>query len=134
MISKKLKKFLEEANWALVASADQRARTHLAASRGLKVPDPDHIVFEAWFCNKTLENVAEVPRVTVVVVEPATGNGYQLSGHVDSTSATGILNGFDPVHEPPGTPQVRSRMVVKVEEIFEFSPGAHTDHPITPYS
>lgn len=134
MISEKLKKFIEEANWAFVASADQRSRPHLAAGRGLKVPDPDHIVFEAWFCRKTLENVAEVPRVTTAIIDAATGAGYQLAGTVEKVIPIGILNGFAPEVEAPGTPQVESRMVVRVEEIMEFSTGAHTDHPITPYS
>ena len=134
MITNKLKKFIEETNCAIVASADQRSRPHLAASRGLQVPDPEHVVFEAWFCHKTLENVAEVPRVALVVVDPATGAGYQLAGVVESVSQTGILDGFAPEIEAPGTPQVQWRMAVRVEEIMEFTPGAHTDQPITPYS
>jgi uncharacterized protein len=134
MIPEKLKKFVEEANWAFVASADQRSRPHLAASRGLKVPDAEHIVFEAWFCRKTLENVAEVPRVTLVVVDPTTGAGYQFVGKVEKVIPISILNGFAPEAEAPGTPQVESRMVVRVEEIMEFSTGAHTDQPISPNS
>ena len=134
MISEKLKKFIEETDLAFVASADQRARPHLAAGRGLKVPDPEHVVFEAWFCRKTLENVAEVPRITMVVIDAATGGGYQLVGTVEKVIPIGILNGFAPEAEAPGTPQVESRMVVRVEEIMEFSTGAHTDHPLTQFS
>jgi hypothetical protein len=130
MISEKLKKFIEKTNFAFVASADQRSRPHLAAGRGLKVPDPDHVVFEAWFCRQTLENVAEVPRVTVAVIDAATGAGYQLAGTVEKVIPIGILNGFAPELEAPGTPQVESRMVVRVEEIMEFSTGAHTDKPL----
>lgn len=131
MIATKLKKFIEEVNWAIVASADQRARPHLAASRGLKVPDPDHVVFESWFCRKTLENVSEVPRVAMVVVAPGTGAGYQLTGMVESVSEIGILDGFAPGMEAPGTPQVQWRISVRVEEIMEFTPGAHTDQPLS---
>jgi predicted pyridoxine 5'-phosphate oxidase superfamily flavin-nucleotide-binding protein len=131
MIPEKLKNFIEEANWAFVASADQRSRPHLAAGRSLKVPDAEHIVFESWFCRKTLENVAEVPRVTLVVVDPVTGAGYQFAGMVERVSSIGILNGYSPEAEAPGTPQVESRMVVRVEEIMEFSTGAHSDRPIT---
>ncbi|HEY7746009.1 MAG TPA: pyridoxamine 5'-phosphate oxidase family protein [Desulfuromonadales bacterium] len=134
MISEKLKKFIEETNCAFVASADQRSRPHLAAGRGLKVPDPEHVVFEAWFCRKTLENVAEVPRITMAVIDASTGGGYQLVGMVEKVIPIGILNGFAPEVEAPGTPQVESRMVVRVEEIMEFSTGAHTDHPLTTFS
>ena len=131
MISDKMKRFIEEINYAYVASADQRARPHLAAGGGLKVTDPHHLIFEAWFCHKTLENVAEVPRLAVVVVDPGTGAGYQLLCRVENTSEVGILNGYAPEIEEPGLPQVETRMTVRVEEVLEFSHGPHTDHPIT---
>ena len=130
MISDKMKRFIEEVDFAFVASADQRARPHLAAGRGLKVPDPRHIVFEAWFCSRTLENVSEVPRIALAVVDPLTGAGYQLVCFVESTSSIGILDGFAPEVEETGMPQVETRLVARVEEILEFSQGPHTDHPI----
>ncbi|MFA7537089.1 MAG: pyridoxamine 5'-phosphate oxidase family protein [Desulfuromonadales bacterium] len=130
MISEKMKRFIEEVNYAYVASADQRARPHLAAGSGLKVPDPQHLVFEAWFCHKTLENVAEVPRLAVVVLDRTTGAGYQLLCRVEKTAQVGVLNGYAPEIEEPGLPQVETRMTVRVEEVLEFSHGPHTDHPI----
>ncbi|MFA5517005.1 MAG: pyridoxamine 5'-phosphate oxidase family protein [Desulfuromonadales bacterium] len=130
MISEKMKRFIEEVNYAYVASADQRARPHLAAGSGLKVLDPQHLVFEAWFCHKTLENVAEVPRLAVVVLDRTTGAGYQLLCRVEKTAQVGVLNGYAPEIEEPGLPQVETRMTVRVEEVLEFSHGPHTDHPI----
>jgi hypothetical protein len=81
-----------------------------------------------------LENVAEVPRVALAVIDAATGGGYQLVGTVEKVIPIGILDGYAPEAEAPGTPQVESRMVVRVEEIMEFSTGAHTDHPLTQFS
>lgn len=130
MISDKMKRFIEDINYAYVASADQRARPHLASAGGLKIPDPHHLVFEAWFCRKTLENIAEVPRLAVAVIDPATGAGYQLLCRVEKMAQVGILNGFVPEIEEPGLPQTETRMVVQVEEVLEFSHGPHTDHPI----
>ncbi len=130
MISEKMKKFIEAINYAYVASADQRSRPHLAAGSGIRIPDPHHITFEAWFCHKTLENVAEVPRLAIVIVDPSSGAGYQFLGRVEKTDEIGILNGYAPELEEPGLPQVETRMVVQVEEVLEFSHGPHTDHPI----
>lgn len=130
MISDKMKRFIEEVNYAYVASADNRARPHLAAGTGIRISDPCHIVFEAWFCHKTLENIAEVPRLAIVVADPATGAGYQLLGRVEKTDQIGLLNGFAPEIEEPGLPQVETRITVQVEEVLEFSHGPHTDHPI----
>jgi predicted pyridoxine 5'-phosphate oxidase superfamily flavin-nucleotide-binding protein len=130
MITEKMKRFIEDVNRAFVASADQRSRPHLAATRHVKVPDPEHLAFEAWFCHKTLENVAEVPRVAVAIIDPESGLGYQLSCRVESTTQTNVLDGYAPEIEEPGMPQAQWRMVVRIEEIMEFSSGVHTDHPL----
>ena len=96
MITEKMKRFIEGANSAYVASADQRARPHLAAGRGIKVPDPDHLVFEAWFCHKTLENVSEVPPVAIAVIDAGSGVGYQFAGRVERIEQIGVLDGYAP--------------------------------------
>lgn len=130
MISEKMKRFIEETGFAFVASANPRAQPHLAAGRGLTVPDPQHLVFEDWFCRKTMENIAEVPRLAVVVVDPATGLGYQFTGAVEKPQQSGILDGFTPNLDDQGIPQVQWRLAMRVEEITEFSAGSHSDHPI----
>ncbi len=132
MIWKRMKAFIEEVDQAFVASTDADGQPHLAAGRGLRVPDSTHLVFEAWLCRKTLSNVAGNPRVALAIIDHSSGHGYQFSGVVEKTSAVAILNGYAPRMEEPGLPQVRSRMVVRIEEVLEFSPGAHTDHPLTP--
>lgn len=129
MISDKLKHFLEETGRAYVASADVDGQPHLAIGQDLKVPDASHVVFEAWFCPKTLENVARNPLVALVVLDPATGIGYQLAGSVEDTTAVGILDGYLP-EEKPGMPQVESRLSIRIEALMEFSRGAHNDQAI----
>jgi predicted pyridoxine 5'-phosphate oxidase superfamily flavin-nucleotide-binding protein len=127
MISKKLKEFIEKSPFAFVASADQRSRPHLAAAEHLKVPDPHHIVFDSWVCPKTLENVIEVPRLALAVVDPATARGYQLECFVESAveaAATHSTRSTMPLQ------QIHARIVVRVEEILEFAPGPHSDHPL----
>jgi len=127
MISKKLKQFIESRSFAFVASADQRARPHLAAAEHLKVPDPDHIVFDSWVCPKTLENVIEVPRLALAVIDPASARGYQLECFVESaveTEANPSVRSTVPMQ------QVHANIVVRVEEILEFAPGPHSDHPL----
>lgn len=131
MISKKLQHFIETTGWAYVASADQRARPHLAAGRGLKVPDSIHIVFETWLCPRTMENIAEVPRVAVAVVDPASGIGFQFACRVEKTSETILADSIAAGRETPGLHQVQWRIEVLVEEIMEFSIGVHSDRPMS---
>lgn len=129
MISDKMKGFLEATGRAFVASADADGQPHLAVGQELKVPDEDHVVFEAWFCPKTLENVADNPLVAVVVLESSSGIGYQLAGRVEETAEVGILDGFVP-EEKSGMPQVESRLIIRILSLMEFSQGAHNDHAI----
>ncbi len=129
MISDAVKKFIESSDIAFVASADETGAPHLAAGSGPKVPDPRHLVFEAWFCHTTLKNVESNPRVTVAVVTGA-GNGYQLGGTVEKIVDTAFLDGYAPDAEAPEVPQVQSRLTVRVDAVMEFSAGTHSDRPL----
>ncbi len=131
MISQRMKQFIETVNLAFVASADGDGEPHLAAGQGLKVPTSDTLAFEAWFCQKTLANVAQNPQVAIVVMSRDSDAGYQLRGFVQKISDVAMLNGFAPEMEEPGLPQVQSRMLVKVESIMEFSHRVHTDKPLS---
>jgi hypothetical protein len=128
VISDKMKKFIEGMNTAFVASSDQSGHPHLAAGIGPQVPDSRHVAFSAWFCHRTLENLAVNPRLAVAVMNPATGAGYQLIGRVEKTQQTGVLgNGLE---KGPG-PQVQYELVIRVEEVMEFTHGVHADRPIS---
>ena len=131
MLTEEISRFIESIEHAFVASADESGRPHLAVGRDLHVVNGSHLVFEAWFCHKTMENVAKNPYVSVTVAASAAGNGYQFSGVVEKTAETAILDGYAPLEEP-GMPQVQYRLVVKVDEIMEFSSGVHTDQPLGP--
>ncbi|BCR06445.1 hypothetical protein DESUT3_35140 [Desulfuromonas versatilis] len=131
MISERMKIFIEKVNLAFVASADLDGEPHLGAGRGLEVTGPNHLVFEAWFCRKTLNNVAQNPQVAIAVMDPESEAGYQLRGIVEKVSDVAMLNGYVPRLEEPGMPQVQSRIAVRIDKIMEFSHGAHTDNPLS---
>jgi uncharacterized protein len=130
MITESIKRFIEEADHAFVASAGKEGSPHLAAGRELRVPDPGRLVFDAWFCLTTLQNLAENPLVAVAVADPSTGNGYQFAGRVERREDVAVLDGYEPGLEAPGMPQVETRLVVLVESVMAFSAGAHTDQPL----
>ena len=131
MLSNKLQRFIETTNRAYVASADQRARPHLAVGRGLRVPDSSHIVFETWVCPRTIENIAEVPRVAVAVIDAASGIGYQFACRVETTAEKDPVGQGSSAAEIPGMQHLQWRVVVRVEEIMEFSDDTHSDLPMS---
>jgi len=131
MITEILRKFIEEVNYAFVATADPGGNPHLASGKGLRIPDSGHLMFDAWFCRRTLENLGRNPRVAVAVVAVPSGTGYQFTGTVAEIAEAGILDGYSPETEPTVMPQVCWRMTVRVEEVLEFSHGIHSDVPLS---
>jgi uncharacterized protein len=129
MISDAIRLFIEKTAHAFVASVNEAGAPHLAAGTDPSCPDSRHLAFEAWFCPTTLRNAAHNPRVAVAVVD-ASGKGYQFAGTVGNLVDIAFLDGLPAGKEAPGMPQVRSRLVVRVEEVMEFSAGVHSDLPL----
>jgi len=130
MITENIKHFIEKTKYAVVASADIHGRPHLAAGSDLSVPDPHHLVLEAWFCVTTLQNVTTNPRVAVIITDPVSCNGYQLLGRVEKNEGIAMIDGYAPEAETPGTPQLESRLAVRVDTLMTFSAGVHSDLPM----
>jgi len=130
MITEGIRQFAETVGHAYVATSDASGNPHLAAGRGIAVFEPNRLVFESWFCQTTLRNLQENPRVAVAIVDPATGNGYQFAGKVERTVDTAVMNGYVPDLEPAGMPQVQWRLEIRVETVMAFSADAHSDRPL----
>lgn len=127
MIPESVKEFIDHIDYALVASTDAAGKPHLAASKGVRITDDDHIEFDEWFCRRTLENVAGNPFVAVMLMEPSGHLGYQLSGKVESTHPVAVLNGYAPGREKPGLTQFESALLVRIDAVTHFSTRPHTD-------
>lgn len=117
---------------AVVATVGADGEPHLALGSGPRMLDPDHLVFENWFCRTTLGNLSRDPRVTVAVVQQESGTGCQLFGRVVYGFDAAILDGLAPEMEPPGEPQTLTRLVVRVERVLSFCRGIDTDQPLEP--
>jgi predicted pyridoxine 5'-phosphate oxidase superfamily flavin-nucleotide-binding protein len=130
MLTAEIRRFIEGIPLAIVATADNDGQPHLALGSEVRVLDDDHLVFENWFCQTTLANVARNPRVAVAVMTQESGTGYQFVGTVALGTDAALLDGYVPGVEPPGEPQVLTRFVVRVEEVLAFCSGVHTDLPV----
>lgn len=129
MLTEQMRLFIESTGNAFVASADRAGKPHLAAGKDLQVKDRSHLTFESWFCHTTMENVTVNPRVAIAVTGPAAEKGYQFCGTVLSAGDTAILDGFVPNSQEIHLPQVQYRLVIRIDEVLEFSSGIHSDQP-----
>lgn len=130
MISAEIKRFVEAQGMATVASTAADGRPHLALGSDIKVLDDEHLLFENWFCQTTLRNVAQNRQVAVAVMSPGTTSGYQFIGSVVHGFDVALLDGYTPGAVPVSDLQALTRLVVRVEEVLAFCTGIHSDIPV----
>jgi hypothetical protein len=123
-----VKRALSPGALVVVASADRLGVPHLATARGAAVSDDERIAFSDWFCFRTLENVAENPRVAVALLDLEGDRGVQLLGTVEQYVAKEFLDGYLPGEGKKGLmPQARHELRIRVERILELTSGPHSD-------
>jgi len=121
----------EELQHVFVGTSDREGTPHIAAAARLDLTDDNNLAVSSWFCPATVSNLQENRKVSVVVWNPATDEGFQILGTVQRIEETAILDGYAPeleAGEPP--PQVERRLVVSVEKVTAFSHAPHTDKEI----
>lgn len=130
MISAEIKRFVERIALAMVASADAAGKPHLALGTGIKVIDGQHLMLENWYCQTTLQNLAQNPRLAIAIMAEDMKIGYQFIGTVMHGFDVALLSGYVPEVEPAGEPQALTRLIVQVEEVLAFCSGIHIDRPL----
>ena len=89
-----IKKVVSMANrvgYALVATSDRNGLPHMAASSRVEAEPDRHVAVSEWFCPGTLANLDENPQISVVVWDPASDTGYQLTGKSTALTIFSIL-------------------------------------------
>lgn len=130
MISKPIRRLIENLPYVFVATADASGQPHMAIGEQVTISGDSLLIFENWFCPATLQNIACNSQVSVVAVVPDTGKGFQMLGSVVNSSETAILDGYDPTVNVPEVPQVLMRFTVKIDRVLEFTSGIHSDTPL----
>jgi general stress protein 26 len=92
----KVKRLVQEVKVVYVATSDKEGVPHLAAAEGMTFAKEDQIVFKAWFCLKTVENLGKNPKLSLAILHPVTREGYQILGEIEQIEKGGILDGFRP--------------------------------------
>ncbi len=115
-----------------VATAGRNGEPHIAASEGLAFLEGDRIIFKAWFCLKTIENLRENPKLSLAILDPKTKAGYQLLGVTERIENGAILDGYAPDSEEKwaGLPQAEHRLFIRVKEVLHLSAGPHSDESL----
>ena len=130
MITEPIRRLIELLPYVFVATEDVSGQPHMAIGKQITVSGDSLLIFENWFCPATLQNIARNSHVSVVVVVPDTGMGYQMLGSVMRSTKTAPFDDTYPMANIPEMPQVLTRFTVKIDRIFEFTSGIHSDVPL----
>ena len=118
----------EKLEHVFVATADSSGMPHVAAAAELNQTSKDHVAVTAWFCPGTVANLSENRRISMVVWDAPSDKGYQLLGLVKNIEEVAMMNGYSPeIDEATVMPQVKNRLLVRVDKVIAFSHAPHSD-------
>lgn len=130
MITEQIRRVMATIPYVVLATTDSSSKPHIAIGSHVKISGDSLLIFENWFCPTTLANIDRNKLVSVVAINPDTGEGYQLLGSVVRSSNDGYPDAHAPSVSLPETPQVLTRFTVKVDQTLAFTGGIHSDIPI----
>ncbi len=131
-ISESIKKLLEKADIIYVSTSGKDGIPHLAIGEKIAVPDSGHVILDAWFCVKTVENLAANPAIAIAVIDMSTKDGFQVIGNVEKIEDKMMMDGFVPELEEKWTGiSTGYKISVTVSHVMKFTTEAHSDLPLS---
>jgi hypothetical protein len=112
-----------------VATADSDGMPHLAAAERLERMPDDRISVSYWFCPQTVANLEVNPKISLVVWDSESDEGYQILGETQFPQDVGMMDGYSPEIEAQEEhiPHVERQLLIHVDKIIAFSHKPHRD-------
>ena len=128
-ILEKVKELVRKSEIVYLATADEEGTPHIAASEGMTFTEEGKIRFKAWFCLKTVENLAKNRKLSLAILNPKTQEGYQILGEIERIDQGAILNGYrsDKEGKWTGYPQAEHQLLIRLQKIASLTSGPHSD-------
>jgi hypothetical protein len=105
-----------------IAMVDGEGVPYVNSVRQIEQVADNQFAIEEWICPLTVTNLGKNPKLALVIWDPATDDGYEITGEVLMFEGRAFLNGFAPeVEENAYLPQVKRRVIIRAEQIAAFS-------------
>jgi uncharacterized protein len=118
----------KKANYVFLATADETGLPHVAAAGEISVvPIKEHVTVDAWFCPGTVANLQMNRHTAIVIWDSQRDKGFQLLGETEQVEEIAMMDGYAPGMENRPIPQVKRRLLVRVDKIIGFRNAPHTD-------
>jgi predicted pyridoxine 5'-phosphate oxidase superfamily flavin-nucleotide-binding protein len=116
-------KALFETQLAIVATASKDGIPNVVPKGSLYVADDKTLAYAEGTGEKTLRNLKENPKITVMSVDRATGDGYQFKGTAELLSSGDFFQKMVKRQEERKRPAPKLVVKINVEEIYSVKPG-----------
>jgi general stress protein 26 len=128
-ILEKVKQLVKKVGTVYIATADGKGTPHIAASEGMTFTNEGQVLFKAWFCLKTVENLEKNRKLSLAILSPKTREGYQILGEIERIDRGAILDGYGPGNEKKwaGFPQAEHQLLIQVLKVSALTSGPHSD-------
>jgi hypothetical protein len=84
----------------------------------------NQLAIEEWICPVTVSHLSAHPKIAILVWDPVDRNGYEILGEALMFEDRAFLNGYSSDAQAASyVPQVRRRVVVRVDRISGFDRG-----------
>lgn len=101
---------------------------YITSARRIEHVSETQLTVEEWICPLTVNQLSKNSNMAVLIWDPASDDGYEISGEVLMFESLAFLNGFAPeVEEDAYLPQVKRRLFVRAEKITAFSHALRCD-------
>ena len=125
---KKAVELSERTGHCFVATVNSAGVPHLAVAKKIGFAGDDLVIAD-WFCPETVTNLTgRNNSISMAVWDPVSNSGFQLIGVVKKKQDLAMMDGYAPDQEAKnGLPQVRRSLTIRIDKIFDFRFGPHSD-------
>ena len=108
--------------WVATASAD--GMPNIAIKGSFRMLDDEHLMFADLYSMKTQKNLAENPKVAVMVYDEQTRQGYLFKGTAEAITAGPLYDQVEAMKAlPRQLPKPKAVVRIAVQSIFNQSGG-----------
>ena len=106
-------------NLAIVATASKDGIPNAVPKGSLFIIDDETLAYSEGRCEKTLRNIQENPRVSVIVVDKEKALGYQIKGTAELLTSGEIFDNAAKRQEAKNRPLPKYVVKIAAEEIYK---------------
>ena len=108
---------------AVIATASKDGTPNIGPKGSMHVIDDETLAYSEATCGKTLRNIQENPKVTVMVVDREKSDGYQVKGRAELLTSGALFEQAARRQEERKRPGPKYAVKIRVEEVYSVKSG-----------